>query len=65
MASTPFLGFAEKAPSEGAHRAITVAQEQKARSFELRAAMSMARLWRDQDKYKEARHSRSGLRFVH
>jgi class 3 adenylate cyclase/predicted ATPase len=36
-------------------RAITVAREQQARSLELRAAMSMARLWRDQGKRDEAR----------
>jgi predicted ATPase len=35
--------------------AIAIAQQQKARSFELRAAMSMARLWRDQGKRDEAR----------
>ena len=35
--------------------AIAIAQKQKARSFELRAAMSMARLWRDQGKRDEAR----------
>ena len=37
-------------------RAITVAREQQARSLELRAAMSMARLWRDQGKRDEARN---------
>ena len=31
-------------------RALAVAREQQARSWELRAAMSMARLWRDQGK---------------
>jgi class 3 adenylate cyclase/predicted ATPase len=36
-------------------RALTVAREQQAKSWELRAAMSMARLWRDQGKRKEAR----------
>jgi predicted ATPase len=36
-------------------RALTIAREQEARSWELRAAMSMARLWRDQGKLKEAR----------
>jgi predicted ATPase len=36
-------------------RALTVAREQKARSWELRAAMSMARLWRDQGKRQQAR----------
>jgi hypothetical protein len=36
-------------------RALAVAREQQAKSWELRAAMSMARLWRDQDKRDEAR----------
>jgi class 3 adenylate cyclase/predicted ATPase len=35
--------------------AIAVARQQKARSFELRAAVSMARLWRDQGKRDETR----------
>ena len=34
-------------------RALAVAREQQAKSWELRAAMSMARLWRDQGKRKE------------
>jgi hypothetical protein len=36
-------------------RALAVAHEQQARSWELRAAMSMARLWCDQGKRDEAR----------
>jgi class 3 adenylate cyclase/predicted ATPase len=36
-------------------RALTVARQQHAKSWELRAAMSMARLWRDQGKRDEAR----------
>jgi predicted ATPase len=36
-------------------KAIDVARRQKAKSWELRAAMSMARLWRDQGKRVEAR----------
>jgi predicted ATPase len=36
-------------------RAIAIAREQKAKSWELRVAVSMARLWRDQDKRTEAR----------
>jgi class 3 adenylate cyclase/predicted ATPase len=36
-------------------RALTVARMQQARSLELRAAMSMARLWRDQGKPQQAR----------
>jgi predicted ATPase len=34
--------------------ALAVAREQQAKSFELRAAMSVARLWRDQGKLSEA-----------
>ena len=36
-------------------RALIVARQQQAKSLELRAAMSMARLWRDQSKRDEAR----------
>ena len=35
--------------------ALDVARQQQAKSWELRAAMSMARLWRDQGKRDEAR----------
>jgi predicted ATPase len=35
--------------------AITVARRQSAKLFELRSAMSMARLWRDRGKRYEAR----------
>jgi hypothetical protein len=34
---------------------LTIARQQQAKSWELRAAMSMARLWRDQGKQDEAR----------
>ena len=37
-------------------RALSVARAQQAKSWELRAAMSMARLWRDQGKRDEARN---------
>ncbi len=36
-------------------RALAVARQQQAKSWELRAAMSVARLWRDQGKQDEAR----------
>jgi predicted ATPase len=36
-------------------RAFAVARQQQAKSWELRAAMSIARLWRDQGKQDEAR----------
>ena len=37
------------------NRALTVARQQQAKSWELRAAMSIARLWRGQGKREEAR----------
>jgi len=36
-------------------RALGIARAQQAKSWELRAAMSMARLWRDQGKPRQAR----------
>ena len=36
-------------------RALAVAREQQAKSWELRSAMSLARLWRDQSKVQQAR----------
>jgi predicted ATPase len=36
-------------------RALALAQQQQAKSWELRAAMSLARLWRDQGKVSDAR----------
>ena len=47
---------ANTAPAEEAFlSAIAIARQQKARSFELRAALSLARLWRDQGKRENAR----------
>jgi predicted ATPase len=40
---------------ESLYQAIEVARRQSAKLFELRAAASLARLWRDQDKRTEAR----------
>ena len=46
----------DTAPAEEAYRtAIAIAQQQKAQSFELRAAVSLARLWRDEGKPRQAR----------
>ena len=36
-------------------RALQIARQQKAKSWELRAAISMARFWRDQGKPQQAR----------
>ena len=47
-------------------RALSVARQQQAKSWELRAAMSIARLWLDQGKRERGpRSSRTGLRLVH
>ena len=46
----------EKAKAEEYfERALAIAHEQQAKSWELRAAMSVARLWRDQGKPRQAR----------
>jgi predicted ATPase len=45
----------DDASSEGHFKhSLSVARKQQAKSWELRAAMSMARLWRDQGKREEA-----------
>ena len=36
-------------------RALAIARQQRAKSWELRAAMSLARFWRDQGKVQQAR----------
>jgi predicted ATPase len=51
-----FLSMHDNSAAEASfHKAINVAQHQSAKTWELRAAMSMARLWRDQGKRDEAR----------
>jgi predicted ATPase len=54
------IALIEKVPSATkaeAHfeRALSVARQQQAKSCELRASMSLARLWRDQGKVQQAR----------
>ena len=43
------------AAEESYHRALAVARRQSAKFWELRAALDLARLWRDQGKRTEAR----------
>jgi predicted ATPase len=51
-----YLSIHDDGAAEASFReAISVAQHQSAKTWELRAAMSMARLWRDQGKREEAR----------
>ena len=47
------------------HQAVEIARHQSAKSRELRAAMSLARLWQKQGKREEARRARRNLRLVH
>jgi predicted ATPase len=42
-------------------RALAVAREQQAKSWELRAAMSLARLWRDRGERAKARELLAGV----
>jgi predicted ATPase len=56
MRGTLLQSMHENAAAEDSYRrALVVARQQQAKSWELRAAMSLARLWRDQDKVREAR----------
>jgi len=45
----------QAAAEQNYHRALAVAERQGAKTFGLRAAISLARLWRDQRKCTEAR----------
>jgi predicted ATPase len=45
----------QAAAEDSFHKALAVAQRQNAKFWELRAAMSMAWLWRDQGKRQQAR----------
>jgi predicted ATPase len=51
-----FFSIHDDGAAEASFRkAINVAQHQTAKTWELRAAMSLARLWRDQGKVQQAR----------
>jgi predicted ATPase len=57
LRGTLLLSMSRHAEAENSYRqALSVAQRQRAKFWELRAAMSMARLWRDQGKCAEARN---------
>jgi class 3 adenylate cyclase/predicted ATPase len=56
LRGTLLLSMHDQAAAEDSfHKALAVAQRQNAKFWELRAAMSMARLWRDQGKREAAR----------
>jgi predicted ATPase/class 3 adenylate cyclase len=48
------LGTSQEEAEAWLQRALDVARRQEAKSLELRAAMSLSRLWQQQGKYKEA-----------
>jgi predicted ATPase len=53
---TLLLSMHDQAAAEDSfHKALAVAQRQSARFWELRAALDLSRLWRDQGKRSEAR----------
>jgi DNA-binding winged helix-turn-helix (wHTH) protein/tetratricopeptide (TPR) repeat protein len=54
-------GEPDSAAEELFHRALDIARRQSAKSLELRAAMSLARLWSGQGKREEARELLSGV----
>jgi TOMM system kinase/cyclase fusion protein len=54
-AHSPTPPFSLSSPQECFHKAIEVARRQQAKSLELRAAMSLSRLWGKQEKKEEAR----------
>ncbi|MBV9529640.1 MAG: hypothetical protein JO283_00865 [Bradyrhizobium sp.] len=61
-----FLSMHDDHAAEASFRkAINVAQHQSAKIWELRAAMSLGTLWRDQGKPASSRTPRSDLRLVH
>jgi predicted ATPase len=55
FADSPFRRFSVSSPEECFQKAIDIARKQQAKSLELRAVMSLARLWQQQGKTAEAR----------
>jgi predicted ATPase len=56
FADSPFHRFPVSSPEECFQKAIAIAQKQQAKSLELRAATSLARLWQSQGKHHAARN---------
>ena len=54
VAPSPDLPVALSSPEECFQKAIEIARQQQAKSLELRAVMSLSRLWQQQGKQKEA-----------
>jgi hypothetical protein len=54
IAHSPTHPFAHSSPEDYFHKAIEISRKQQAKSFELRAVMSLVRLWQQQGKQNEA-----------
>jgi predicted ATPase len=54
LSDSPFPRFPVSSPQECFQKAVETARKQQAKSLELRAVMSLAKLWRQQGKQKEA-----------
>jgi predicted ATPase len=54
IAPSPYRRVAPTSPEACFHKAIEIAQRQQAKSLELRATVSLARLWQQQGKTAEA-----------
>jgi predicted ATPase len=59
LAATP--NGDEKAAEAWLHRSLTLAREQSALAWELLATLSLARLWRRQRRFREARAALEGV----
>jgi DNA-binding winged helix-turn-helix (wHTH) protein/predicted ATPase len=57
LSAAPILQLADSSPEESFQKAIGIARRQKAKSLELRAVMSLVRLWQSQGKRKKAQRA--------
>ena len=55
LSDSPILRFPVSSPEDAFLKAIDIARKQQAKSLELRAVMSLARLWQQQSRKDEAR----------
>jgi predicted ATPase len=54
LSDSPILRFPVSSPEQAFQKAIEIARKQQAKSWELRAVMSLSRLWQQQSKQAEA-----------
>src|SRR5262249_5650425 len=61
FSDSPIPRFSVSSPEESFQKAIDIARKQAAKSLELRATTSLARLWQRQGKHHEARNTLSEI----